>query len=144
MDQVQQIIKKIIESIGFTDSKVDLSENGYKLSVFIDEGDWLKEWLPKLISDLTHIARLLAKKANVDGSVYVDINNYRLEREKIIIELAKAAARKVLMTKTEVKLPAMNAYERRLIHTELATRPDIKTESTGEKSERCVVIKPLL
>ena len=33
----------------------------------------------------------------------------------------------------------MNAYERRLVHTELATRPDVKTESIGEGSERHIV-----
>lgn len=143
MEQVQQVIKKAIELMGFTDCSVDLDAEGRKFSVFINESDWLKEWLPKLIGDLTQIARLVAKKQNINDPVYVDINGYRREREKIIIELAKAAARKVSMTKNEVKLPAMNAYERRLIHSELATRPDVKTESIGEGSDRCVVVKPL-
>jgi len=144
MEQVQQVIKKAIELMGFSDSTVDLDREGRRLAVFINENEWLKEWLPKLISDLTHLARLVAKKNNIEEPVYVDINGYRREREKIIIELAKAAARKVLITKNEVKLPAMNAYERRLVHSELATRPDVKTESIGEKSDRCVVVKPLL
>ena len=72
---------------------------------------------------------------------FVDINNYQAERERIIQELAKAAARKVIATKIELPLPAMNAYERRLIHTELATHPDIKTESDGVGRERHVVVK---
>ncbi|MST04322.1 MAG: hypothetical protein EXS49_02020, partial [Candidatus Pacebacteria bacterium] len=45
--------------------------------------------------------------------------------------------------KSEVRLPAMNAYERRIVHTELAVRPDVKTESSGEGRERCVVIRPI-
>lgn len=144
MEPIQRAIKTLIEKMGFSDSRVDLDAEGYRLGVFINEGDWLKEWLPKMINDLTQISRLIAKKADVLNAVYVDVNNYRKEREKIIVELAKAAARKVLMTKAEVKLPAMNAYERRLVHTELAARPDVKTESVGEKAERCVVVKLLL
>lgn len=144
MEQAQQIVKKLVELMGFEDPAVDLDLEGRKFSISLNEGEWLKEWLPGLISDLTHLARLVAKKYNIEEPVYVDINGYRREREKIIVELAKAAARKVLMTKNEVKLPAMNAYERRLVHSELATRPDVKTESTGEKSDRCVVVKPLL
>ena len=37
----------------------------------------------------------------------------------------------------------MNAYERRLIHVEIANHPDLKTESIGEGRERRVVIKPI-
>ncbi|MBI2506918.1 MAG: hypothetical protein HYW00_02165, partial [Candidatus Colwellbacteria bacterium] len=37
---------------------------------------------------------------------------------------------------------AMNAYERRLVHTELAMRPDVTTESVGTIS-RYVVVKPI-
>jgi predicted RNA-binding protein Jag len=37
----------------------------------------------------------------------------------------------------------MSAYERRVIHAELALRPDINTESEGEPPSRCVVVKPL-
>ena len=37
----------------------------------------------------------------------------------------------------------MNAYERRLVHVELAVHPDVRTESEGDGRERCVVIKPI-
>ena len=72
----------------------------------------------------------------------MDVNNYRRERERLIIELAQAAARKALASKSSVDLPVLNAYERRLVHVELATRPDIKTESVGEGKDRHVVVKP--
>jgi spoIIIJ-associated protein len=95
-----------------------------------------------MISDLEHLFRLLAKRQNHAG-FFVDINNYRKERERIIAELAKAAARKAVMTKSEVRLPAMNAYERRLVHIELSIHPDVRTESEGEGQTRCVIIKPI-
>jgi spoIIIJ-associated protein len=61
----------------------------------------------------------------------------------LIGELARAAAKKATATKTEISLPAMNSYERRLVHVELAVRPDVKTESAGEGKERYVIIKPI-
>ena len=73
----------------------------------------------------------------------MDVNNYKKERERLITELAKAAARKVLAEKKDVELPVMNAYERRLVHVELAARPDVKTESVGEGTNRHIVVKPL-
>lgn len=144
METLQQTTQKLVELMGFKDCSADFNADGHRLSILINDGEWIKEWLPKMVNDFSHIARLLGKKSNISENIYVDVNNYRRERERIILELAKAAARKTTMTKSEVKLPAMNAYERRLIHTELAARPDVKTESAGEGSERCVVIKPLL
>lgn len=143
MEQVRGQIQKLLELAGIREPVVDIDREGKRLSIFINEGEWIKEWLPRLVNDLGCVARLVGKKAGFEEMIYIDVNNYRRERERIIIELAKAAARKVLMTKNDVSLPAMNAYERRLVHTELATRPDVKTESKGEKKERCVVVKPL-
>ncbi len=144
MEQIQEAIQKMLALAGFRDFKVDLEKESRRLAIFINEGDWFRDWVPKLIGDLTHLARLAGRKQGLEQNVFIDINNYRRERERIIIDLARAAARKVMLTRTEVKLPAMNAYERRLIHTELATRPDVTTESAGERSERSVVVKPLL
>ena len=72
----------------------------------------------------------------------VDVNNYRKKREDLIVELGRAAARKAMAEKTKVALPPMNAYERRLVHVELSSRPDIKTESAGEGGERHIIIMP--
>jgi len=36
----------------------------------------------------------------------------------------------------------MNAYERRIIHMELAINPNVTTESVGEEPNRCLVVKP--
>ena len=65
------------------------------------------------------------------------------ERTVLIGELAKAAAKKVLVTGEDISLPAMNSYERRLVHLALAIHPDVKTESAGEARDRHVIIKKI-
>lgn len=142
MDEIKLSAQKLLELLGLNEPSIDFDKENNKLAVFANEGDWIKSWLPGLVADLERLINLIGKKKNWPA-VFVDVNNYRKERENIIVELAKAAARKVLMTKQEVRLPAMNAYERRLIHMELSTRPDVKSESMGEGRERCVVVKPL-
>lgn len=164
MESLVMIAKTILERMGFNDASVEAEPEGRKLRMFINEGEWMKQWVPRLINDLEHILRLAARKVEQGnpspeaaegqvpasseamegrGYIFVDINNYRKERERLIVEIAKAAARKALLTKGAVSLPAMNAYERRLVHTELATRPDVKTESIGEGQGRYVVVKPM-
>ncbi len=136
-------IRTILDLLGLKEPSIDFSAENRKIIVFVNEGEWLKKHLPYLVADFERLANLLAKKHGIEENLFVDINNYRKERENLIVELAKAAARKVLMTKAEVKLPAMNAYERRLVHMELSTRPDVKSESMGEGKERYVIVKPI-
>jgi spoIIIJ-associated protein len=76
--------------------------------------------------------------------VVLDINQYRAIKNNELRQLARKAAREAVLTKKPVELPVMNAYERRIIHTELALRPDVMTESVGEDPNRRVVVKPLL
>jgi len=142
MEQIKAKIQNILQFCNFNDCGVDIDSENKKIAIFINEGDWFKKFLPRLVVDFNCLMRLIVKKHQWD-TVIVDINNYRKERERLLAELAKAAARKALLTKADVCLPAMNAYERRLIHVELASRPDVKTESVNEGINRCVVVKPL-
>ena len=144
IETVKDIIKKLLELGGFNDFSIDADVEGKKISIFIHDFD-IKDLLPKIILDFERIAKLALKKIDPTSieNLVLDMNNYRREREHLITELAKAAARKVLMSKQEVQLPAMNAYERRIVHMELASRPDVKTESSGLGPERHIVVKPI-
>lgn len=142
MDQFQEQVKKMLELAGFNEPSVKVDPETRKAEIFLNEGEWFKKWLPGVVNDVDHILRLMVRKAGLE-TLFVDINNYRKERERLIVEIAKAAAKKAITQKETVKLPAMNAYERRLIHVELAIHPDVKTESEGEGKTRCVVIRPI-
>jgi spoIIIJ-associated protein len=84
---------------------------------------------------------IIKKQTGEDVFFHLDINNYRSLKETALRELAKKAAHRARFYKKAVALEAMSAYDRRVIHTELAPHPDIKTESVGEGKERRVVVK---
>jgi spoIIIJ-associated protein len=143
METWEQIIKNLLNGMGFSDYRLEISEDGSRNSLFIYESETLvKENLPNLVESLNHVLQMVAKKSEAKP-IFLDVNNYRQERETLIAELARAAAKKVLTTKQEVSLPAMNSYERRLVHVELAIHPEVTTESIGEGKERYIVIKLL-
>lgn len=135
-------VKKLVSLMHLKGVIVDVDEEAKKVSITADEDEWFTKLVPDFVKDFKYILNILARKEN-QGLYFVDVNNYRKERERLIIELAKAAAQKAIAIKGEVRLPAMNAYERRLVHMELSMRPDVKTESVGEGRERGVVVKPL-
>ena len=74
--------------------------------------------------------------------VNVDVGGYRDNRRHQLEVLATKTAKEVARTKIEVKLKPMSSYERRIIHNKLSEWRDVYTESEGEGTERCLVIKP--
>ena len=141
MEKSESFVKKIIEYMGFRDYRVEVKPDQKRGLVFIyDSPNLVKENLPIIVDSLNHILQTLSRKEN-EPPLFFDVNNYRQERENLITELARAAAKKVLTTKEKISLPAMNSYERRLVHIELAIHPEVTTESIGDGKERCVIIK---
>ena len=138
--------KKIIELLGFENFDISFDEKSKKISLIINDSEILKEIssVSSILEPLEYIINLIFQK-QIDDRILLDINNYRKEREQLIIELAKAAARKVLLTKEKVELPAMNSFERRLVHLEIAKIPNLSTESIGlnMNKERRVIVKIL-
>ncbi len=136
-----QKTKKMVALMGFEEPRVEFDEEHRKISLFIDD-DLVQSRVSTVLPALEHLVNLMAKD-ETRGPYVVDLNYYRKERERLISELARAAAHKAVLTKTDVELPPMNAYERRLVHMEITTHPELKTESSGVGRERRVIIKHL-
>ncbi|MEX2090962.1 MAG: R3H domain-containing nucleic acid-binding protein [Candidatus Paceibacterota bacterium] len=75
-------------------------------------------------------------------SISVDVNDYRRSRTSFVIDMAKQAVSRVRNSRKAETLLPMSAYERRMVHLELASCPDIETESIGDEPQRKIVIKP--
>lgn len=141
--QWEEMTRKLVELMGFRDYRIEMKPEEKRGSIFLyDGGNFLKEQLPSFVESLNHIIQMIAKKNGAE-LIFMDVNSYRQEREGLIADLARAAAKKAVATKGEVPLPAMNSYERRLVHVALAVHPEVMTESMGEGKERYVVIKPI-
>lgn len=140
MENLKKQISKLIELMGFSAFQIEVDPETKLFSVSIEDAAITATRLPILVLNINRVARLIAKRHG-DHPVVIDINNYRRERERLILELARAAARRAAATGEPVSLPIMNAYERRLIHAELSMRPDVATESVGEGRERYVIVK---
>jgi len=93
--------------------------------------------------EIQHLLKaILKRKIQEPFFIDLDINGYKKKKIEYLKELAKTCADEVAITKKEKILSSMPAYERRIIHLELAGRSDITTESIGQEPERKVVIKP--
>lgn len=93
---------------------------------------------------LEHIIRLASLRQNPTQLVTsVDVNDYRKIQTNELVQRIHEVAVRVRNTRKPEALDPMAAYERRVVHTELATYHDLATESVGQEPQRRVVIKPL-
>jgi spoIIIJ-associated protein len=74
----------------------------------------------------------------------LDVQGYRLRRERQLRQLARRLADQVIQTGRRQVLEAMPANERRIIHLELRYHPFVTTTSIGEEPNRraTIILKP--
>ena len=94
---------------------------------------------------IQYLSNLACTKKNAEGErdhsrVTLDIQGYRAKREETLRALARAKAQKALRTGRNVMLEPMNAYERRILHSEVQTISGVSTNSIGSDNNRKVVI----
>ena len=146
LDEVKNIVNEFWKRAGILDFEIKAVEaatdGSLNIGIFIRDASLYIGEEGRNIKDFEAILLLVIKKQIGDiSTIHLDINNYREFKNEALRELAKKAARRARFYKTPVALEAMSAYERRIIHTELAAHPDIKTESIGEGGNRRVVVK---
>jgi len=125
-----------IEILPQKDQTIPINIKSEEPQILIGEGG-------KTLLEIQHLLKAISKR-KIEGNFYIDldINNYKKKKIEYLKELARSVADEVALTKKEKKLAPMPAYERRIIHLELAGRPDVTTESTGQEPERSIVVKP--
>ena len=92
-----------------------------------------------------YLANLASARKNSKGErdksrVTIDIEGYRAKREETLRALARRMAAKALRNKRSVMLEPMNAYERRIIHSEIQGIEGVSTNSVGSDNNRKIVI----
>ncbi|MBU2539714.1 hypothetical protein KJ786_00925 [Patescibacteria group bacterium] len=118
------------------------SNDSIELNIKVDDPQILIGERGQTLNEIQRLLRVVLNK-KLDKAFYLnlDINEYRKKKTEYLKTMARELADEVVLTKEEKVLSPMSSYERRIIHAELAGRPDIITESEGEGLERRVVIK---
>ena len=96
----------------------------------------------QVLDALQELARLAAAQATGHRSrLMLDIAGFRLARRRELEALAKTAIDEVKETGEPVRLAAMNAFERKVVH-DVVTSAGLVSESEGVDPDRRIVIKP--
>jgi len=142
---IKETAKEFFEKTGFelelefsppAEETISINIKTKEPQILIGEGG-------QTLADIQHILKaVMRRKVENPFFISIDINEYRKRKEEYLKETARLMADEVALTKKEKELTPMPAYERRVVHMELASREDVITESMGEGAERRVIIKP--
>ena len=144
IEKAYQFLEETINKMGIQVEIVRSDENDQIL--FDLKGDQLGTIIGKRGQTLDSIQLLVNLVANRYSESYtriqLDAENYRLRRKESLEQLANRLAQKALKTRRPVKLEPMSGLERKIIHSVLHDRSDIKTYSEGIEPRRSIVIAP--
>ncbi len=144
IDFIKEVINNLLNYIGIKYSlEVHESGEGFGFIIRTDDSSLLIGESGKNLLALNYLVkRITERKFDKDIHFLIDVNDYHKKHIDEIKDIARMHAQRVRYFKKEIEMPAMNAYERRIVHSILQEYPDIKTESTGIGLDRRVVIKP--
>ena len=142
---VQNLIKDLIEKTGVTTTTISVSEDKQNtwFGVEITEPHFFTEREGEALHALNHLVkRIIENKPTLrEGSIVVDINSFQKKRVDSVRAIAHMMAERARYFKSNIEIDPMSAFERRIVHEFLADALDLKTESTGFGGMRRVVIK---
>jgi spoIIIJ-associated protein len=145
LDEIEKEIRGFFEKMTIIFEIDPLSQKDETLNVNLraEEPQFLIGERGQTLQEIQHILKIILKR-KIPEIIFLnlDINDYKKKKNNYLTELAKSVADEVVLSKKEKILPPMPAYERRIIHLELAERKNVTSESIGQEPERRVVIKP--
>lgn len=142
-EKLEEILKNIFE---ITNENVSytIEKNGNQINLTIngDEMAHLIGYKGKTIEAFQSLLNSMLQREDEEyAKIFVEINDYKKRKEEKLRRLANKMASNCVKFRRPIKLEPMSAYERLIIHRELADRKDVETESIGEEPRRRVVIK---
>lgn len=143
--KVTEILNDIFKITGETDTikfEVKQNENQILLNIEGEKVSHLIGYKGKTIESLQSLINsMLQREDEKYAKVFVEINGYKKQKEEKLKRLANKMADNVIRFRKPIRLEPMSAYERLIIHNELAKRNDVETESFGEEPNRRVMIR---
>ena len=147
---LKKITSEVLQKMTLDDFKIAIESKGdaegenFVVNIETPESNLLIGQYGVTLSALQHILRLMVRRETKDKFKFLaDVNRYLQAKTETLAGIARDAALQAISERKPVVLRPMSAYERRLVHVELAGNENIKTESIGEGEDRKVVVKPI-
>lgn len=141
---VLALTTELLSSLGFTYTTVTSCpyEDGIAVLIESEDAKYLIGDEGDRLDDLQYLINRMAQEKWADAlRIRVDCDSYRERAEAKLLRRARSRAERVLQTGKPLQMEKLNAYQRRLVHNELAKMPGIATasEETDSRFKRITI-----
>lgn len=136
-----QYVKSIVEGIGF-DNTAEIIEDEKGIVVNFVNADIVGQ-KGELIDAIQYLVSTIVNRRESDFfRVSINCNGYRERRCEELENLTVNFCKTVVRTGVSAAMTAMNAYERRIVHSKISEIDGVYSKSTGEEPNRKIIIYP--
>lgn len=142
IEKIQEIFANIFKALNIEGKVMVLtSDDAYEVKISGDEKvSSLIGYRGEGLNAYQLVINSMLDLKNKSKKILIDVENYRDRREESLKALAQRIAKKVVRTKKRHKFEPMSAYERHVIHEELANFKGVTTHSEGVEPHRCLIV----
>ncbi|MGN1212546.1 MAG: RNA-binding cell elongation regulator Jag/EloR [Christensenellales bacterium] len=137
-----EFVKGLLSAMNLVaDVKLKETKDNSQVTIETEDAGSVIGYRGECLSAIQYLANIVEQKRNKNAKrVVVDAGDYKKKREQQLRDLAIKIAGKVEATGRAHKFEPMNAYERRIIHTELQNYSSVETHSEGEEPHRRLIV----
>lgn len=150
-DQITNIIKDTLHETGLCIENIeceegkDYEENQLWFSLTTQESGLLLAHGGEGLEALNYLVRRIAERhygadTPLPYDIFVDVSGFKKKKYEDIKTLAHTLSERAIFFKNSIATNPMSAYDRKVIHTFLQNKPNIKTESIGDGQNRHIMI----
>lgn len=139
----KEILNELLQGLGIKSNvETKVRDSQIKYEIFSQSNSLLIGKKGHILDSIqVYLRQAVYNAVDLYVNVSVDVERYKEKQNYFLEKKVKKIARDVTLSKVDVKLDPMNAYDRKVVHSALQGFKFIKTESEGEEPNRCVVIK---
>lgn len=140
--KVNKFLQEFVEKLANgTTYEIEIKEKCLYVSINGEDVGNLIGYRGEALYALENILKAISNKDSENRVIVrLDIENYKEKRIKTLQDVANKKAKIVEKTGKMITLEAMQAYERKIIHSFLQENPKVETRSIGQEPRRRIVI----
>jgi spoIIIJ-associated protein len=141
-EEVLDFLDGLLEAMGVDgEADADIVDDGVEAWIEGDDLGLLIGRRGQVLDALQELVRIAVQRRLMERvRISLDVAGYRQRRRVALEQRAEEMAR-LAMEDGEVKLEAMSAFERKIVHETVARIEGVRSFSEGEEPRRCVVIE---
>lgn len=141
---IENTAKELFSHLGI-ESTFELTplDEGVDLTLATEDSGIIIGYHGEVLEALQLITSLaVSKKIGKFVRVSIEVGDYKKNRSSYLEHLALEAKEKAIEEQSEVPLPSLKSWERRIVHMILQNDDEVESESKGEGRDRTLVIRP--